>query len=428
MAVDFSGSLNGWVVGFHRIWRTVDGGRQWHPVAELSTIPMSADIRVAGSSVWVLLRGGSGMNQTSYTVLQYTPKAGWKTALAVSTAGAGPAPDAASNAPAGPGLVPGPLVAVNAGTTFFAGEVPAANLGTTAVWAYHDGGWTRFPAIFGANGIPGSDALSFVNVRDGWLVAGSGSTQVFRTRNGGQSWYQVFPNPQPVRGMSFVSTTTGYGLGLPGRPNAVVKTTDGGTRWVTVGQLSAPATWQSDAPSPSIVFTGPVTGWAVRNQHLWQTVDGGRQWTPMALPDWTPADGLAMVDFIDSAGIVGAPYEDMSWWTVDGGRTWNRAQHETVIQGLGSLNRAVTPQILGESQPMLEVGANGPVMWILGENAWALSTDNGTQWMMHAIPDNIVGGVIADLSFANAEDGWLESGLGQLYRTQDGGIRWQAVP
>ena len=428
VAVDFSGPLDGWVVGTHHIWRTVDGGRQWHPVVNLRTPPMSATIRLTGSMVWVLLRGGSGMNQTSYTLLQYTPKAGWKTALAVSTAGAGPAPDAALGAPDGPGLVPGPLVAVDAGTAFFAGEVPAANLGTTAVWAYDDGHWNRFSAIYGANGIPGSDALSFVNARDGWLVGGSGETQVFRTRNGGKSWYQVFPAPVPVRGVSFPSATTGYGLGLPGQPNAVVKTTDGGTRWVTVGQLPASDTWQSDAPMPSIVFTGPATGWAVRDQRLWQTVDGGREWTPIFLPDWTPADGLEMIDFLDSAGIVGAPYENTSWWTVDGGATWHRAQRETVLQGLGSLNRAVTPQTLGESQEILGVGANGPVLWILGENEWALSTDNGTQWVTHAVPRNMAGGMMADLSFANAQDGWLESGLGQLYRTHDGGAQWQAVP
>ena len=433
MAIAFANSQDGWAVGDSQIWHTTDAGREWMPVYLYgTTLPMRAELRLAGNdTVWVLLQGASGMSQTSYTVLHYSPAHGWHVAAAKSTAGAGPAPDAPATAPGAPGLAPGPLAVVNATTAFLAGESSAVNLGATALWRTQSGGaqWTAYPTIYGVNGTPGPESLSFVSAKQGWLVSGLNATQVFETTTGGASWHQVFPPlPAPMRGVSFVSLSTGYGLGEPGHPNAVMMTRDGGQRWSPLSAVPASHDWQFDTPGSTIVFTHSETGWLVRNNHLWHTADGGKNWQPISLPNRTAEDAVNAVSFVGDDGVVGSPSSDTCWWTVNAGQTWNRAQRENSSQALADVNRVINLEANQIGQNLLAAGSSGPVYWTVFENeTWAITTDGGTEWTLHTIPATVQGG-IGTIDFVNAEDGWVESGTGQLFFSHDSGVNWQSLP
>lgn len=204
LAVAFADGHSGWAVGDRRVWHTSDGGRIWMPSYRYGQeVPMAAEVRLGGPhSVWVELIGGSGMNQTPYTVLHRTPGGGWQVVAAVSTAGAGPAPDVPGHSPPGPGSFPGPLAVLGPDSAVLGGVCRACNLGVVDLWRTTNGGasWTRYPSVSGASGIPGPHALGFVNRRQGWLVDGAGFSQVLATTDGGATWRQIFPGVTPVQG------------------------------------------------------------------------------------------------------------------------------------------------------------------------------------------------------------------------------------
>ncbi len=432
LAVAFRGKQLGWAVGTSHVWRTTDGGKHWFSVYRYGeSLPMSAQITVATpKSIWVTLDGGSGMSQTSYTVIHGGSVAGWRVVAAKSTAGAGPAPDASPSAPNAPELAPGPFTAVNATTAFLGGVSSAENFGSTAIWATYNGGqsWISYPAIYGANGIPGPSALSFATSQKGWLVDGLNSTQVFSTDNGGKSWHQVFPSPpSPVRAISFVTNDWGYGLGLPGQPNQILMTRNRGKSWHTITQLPLSPAWEFDDSGNAMDFTTAGTGWVVRQNHLFQTINGAKTWTSVSLPHWTAQDTLTRVTFVGQDGVVGSPYSNTCWWTVNGGHTWNYDQHETFNQALTDINRVINQEVHRVGQPLNMAGSRGPILWVVFQNqSWAISSNGGLSWTMHIFSNSLAYSANS-LTFTNAEDGWLQTGPGRLYRTQNGGTTWQPI-
>lgn len=432
MAVAFSGPNYGWAVGHSQVWKTIDGGNKWMPVYHYgSATPMAAQIKLAGlNNVWVLLQGGSGMNQTAYTVIHGNSGGKWEVVAAKSTAGAGPAPDAPTGAPDAPGLAPGPWTVVNSSTVVLGGVSPAANLGTTAIWLTKNSGhsWNQYSSIYGANGVPGPSALSFVSPKRGWLIDGMNNTQVLETTNGGVSWHQIFPSPDPVAGISFVGKSTGYGLGAPGHPNQIVVTHNAGRTWSSLARLPLSPAPQYDYPGDVIDFTSRSTGWAMRNNGLWKTENGGKTWSGQTLPDWTSQDFLNQVDFVGQDGVAGSPLYNYCWWTVNGGRTWNYAQHESFVQALTNMNRGIHQEIARVGKNPVQAEGFSSTLWILFENgAWALSANNGQSWTLHPASAKM-GYDFNDLSFVNGSDGWAENSTGSLWQTANGGRSWQKLP
>lgn len=431
LTVAFFNTQIGWAVSHHKIWKTVDAGKTWTASDTLvSPLPQSAKIRVGGATVWVQLLGGSGMSQTSYTVLSHVVGQGWIVRAAKSTAGAGPAPDVTGSAPNAPGLDPGPLLAVNSNTAYLAGEIPAAGLGTTAVWTTTNQGktWAQEPEIYGLNGIPGPRALSFTSPHVGWLVGGAGNTTVFRTVDGGATWRQIFPpEPTPVQSVTFVNSHHGYGLGEPGHPNAVMASQDGGQQWSQIATLPTAHSWQTAVARQSMAFTSAQSGWIVRNDQLWHTKDGGTQWSLVSLPGFSSTDSLSVIAFIGNNGVVGSPYSNTAWWTTNQGASWHQTQHESLGHVLATMNPNLNREANRLGQPIFVAGSHGSLVWIVFQNQrWALSTNGGSSWTTHNFPSNILT-TVGTVNFVSAHDGWFETAGSILYSTTNGGKHWTRV-
>jgi len=200
----FYDRMHGWAVtsdaSRFRISFTTTGGEQWKTVLEKNIEgPLGgAVIRSTGQkNAWVLLIGGSGMSQTSYT-LMHTPDGGrsWTTPVVQSTAGGGPAPGYATGEAVdrpGPNIKPGMLLALNGTTAFLTGECsPCGDAGEITIGWTHDGGksWTNQ-----APKLPGQQAaVSFVDAKRGWLATRTyGKPSVlYATDNSGQSWKPVY--------------------------------------------------------------------------------------------------------------------------------------------------------------------------------------------------------------------------------------------
>ena len=214
--VAFTSPSQGWgLTRTGRVVRTENGGRTWSVSFALrdwqpGTGDGGVDVgdRLAASSAidaWVLYSGGSGMNQTSYAVY-HTSDGGknWRAAVAVPTAGAGPAPGNPVHAPSGPeipggmGSSPGPLAVLPGGTAYLVGECRACVDPTVDITKTVNGGvtWTQPLLLTGTNGLPTLSDLSFPTAETGWMAVPRSYDSrgtILVTHDGGQRWKAVWP-------------------------------------------------------------------------------------------------------------------------------------------------------------------------------------------------------------------------------------------
>ncbi|SDE28821.1 hypothetical protein SAMN02799630_05141 [Paenibacillus sp. UNCCL117] len=187
-----------------QVQRTGDGGQSWQPVWKTSTaVPATgAIIRSAGKEdAWVELIGGSGMSQTSYSVF-HTSDGGkqWRTVIANSTAGAGPAPGIPADQAQGKtnkGSKPGPLYVVSPEVAFMGGQCPACDKPNTIGWT-RDGGKTWTVGKQELTGY-GPALLAMADAERGWWLTTDNTdpSVMYTTSDGGQSWTKVYTFGKP---------------------------------------------------------------------------------------------------------------------------------------------------------------------------------------------------------------------------------------
>ncbi|MFH1161383.1 MAG: YCF48-related protein [bacterium] len=121
-----------------------------------------------------------------------------------------------------------------------------------------------------------------------------GGTGLWKTTDGGTTWSYIYEcdtiSPQM---MDFVNEDTGY-MTTCSYPPVILKTIDGGYSWTILpGILGSP-----------IDFLDPETGFVLRNNHVWETVDGGITWT-----EWEFITSNWLTDFFffsqDTGYVIG---------------------------------------------------------------------------------------------------------------------------
>lgn len=254
--------------------------------------------------------------------------------------------------------------------------------------------------------------------------------------------------------------------GVPGDPmvvyagaasGGIYKTTDGGLNWRPVFDAQ-PVSSIGDiavAPSdPSIVWAG--TGESCIRSHIsvgegiFKSTDAGRTWRRMGL-DKTGRIGKVIVDprnpdhvLACALGHAYGPQQERGVYrTTDGGKTWERTLFADENTGCSDLE--MDPR---NSRKVLAG------MWTLDIKTWGresggpgsglyLSNDGGATWQKltgRGLPSKTVGKTMVAIAPSNPErvyalfetgDGvpWKgqETETGQLWRSDDGGERWQRV-
>ncbi|MCQ6279663.1 hypothetical protein [Bacillus sp. EB600] len=200
--VYYHDAKNGWAVtqstNVLDVKRTNDGGHSWESVMSKSLFsPLSGStIRSAGTSdAWIELIGGTGMNQTSYSVFHTTDGGkSWTTVIANSTAGGGPAPGFSQdyhNGPINKGSKPGPLYVVNSQIAFMGGACPACEHPNSIGFTKDAGNtWVNSKMTLDGNG----DAyLAISDANHGWWITSENEKQsvMYTTTDGGLHWNQV---------------------------------------------------------------------------------------------------------------------------------------------------------------------------------------------------------------------------------------------
>ncbi len=447
-SVTFSGSSVGWAGDGNTVYHTTDGGAVWTKSARLPGLPGYAHLQATDiHHVWMQLVGGSGMSQTSYSILASTDGVHFKPVLGVSTAGAGPAPGGATHANRGPGSSPGPFVAVNNNIAYAAGECEACGAGTITLAKTTDGGlhWTQYPPIPDVPGLPNavgaSSTMSFPSPADGWLLGNlvGVSNRLYHTTDGGRSWFQAYPAIMPADGFSLVNSAVGFGLGVAGNANAVLETTDGGGVWRIVGHLpvaSAPPFNGGVSEPMTIQFVSAKRGFAVgSNSLLYGTVDGGRSWRLIPLGLHPTAFMYSSLWFANASSGMFAVDQGMSnrvtdYVTTNGGVTWRKMQ----AASLQAAQLAITPPALARSAVarMRDSGAQSlgtsgtDIAWVTTSYGFYLTTSGGRSWTPVDFPPNVA--FQPDIiQFTSAKDGFVQFLDGNIYRTVDGGRRWTLI-
>ena len=437
-SVCFAGASLGWVASGSAILRTRDGGGTWTKVAagpnDATNPHWDATLRCSGNTAWVLFVGGAAMNQQEY-LGERTLDAGatWQTLLSDPFFPISSPTTSRIDAYSGPFAVASSL---DAG---FLGLCPVCGAGSWSYTRTDDGGTTFVQApLAGLDGASLGD-LAFADPLHGWIAGSSpdGGGFLLATDDGGASWHPAYPSalPSPAVGVSFVSPTTGFGLGVLGNGRLVLRTDDAGATWQPVGRL--PASPEGFSQDHVVWFVDANRGWVVAQSGLLATSDGGRTWSrvPGALPANAHLNG-AGVAFVDPEhGCAGGLQSAVA--TTDGGRTWQPADAAAGV--LACAAGLIDPRWARLGAPagsadqfVLDAVLPGGVAvghgYVDGGPPGVLVThDGGTTWAAELWPAGPNGAGYEGLlpvSFVSPSDGWFLGLVGELYRTGDGGATW----
>lgn len=302
---------------------TGDGGHTWTKVLQLSGLPNGDQLRCSSDGGgWYLAAGWASMSQQPYAIYRSAHYGQSWRAVAANRTAVGPAPGDPAAVPVVPGSDPGPLAAPSAKVAYVAGQCPACDQLTLTVSGTTDGGRTWSP---GSAPIPlgsaGSAALDFVSAVDGWLLENPyppGRSVILHTSDGGQTWHSQYSSESdtPTFAVAAVSRQLLYGLGTPADPSAVLISHDGGKTWHRVGDLPSGAGQSANA----LAFPTDRHGFAVTQEGLLETRNGGRSWRPASLGFVGPS--VAAVAFANpQVGCVQLS-RPADFVTRNAGRTW----------------------------------------------------------------------------------------------------------
>jgi photosystem II stability/assembly factor-like uncharacterized protein len=278
------------------------------------------------------------------------------------------------------------------------------------------------------------DDVWFHDASLGWAVNSNG--EILHTTDGGARWETQTRLPGVyLRCVAFASPTRGW-VGNLTPEMRLLETSDGGKKWVPVGDLpkgAPPAVCGLCVVNESVVYAAG-SNVPERPVAMMKTLDGGHNWTAWDMRPW--ADNLIDVYFTspDRGWVIGGKADDpmptkpklkpVILYTEDGGATW--------------VNR------IADLRPEFPLGEWGwkihfvddRIGFIALQNYFAgailATTDCGMTWKRHPINDPQMNQNIEGIGFVDARHGWV-GGWGDhpermkqySSETLDGGLIWR---
>jgi photosystem II stability/assembly factor-like uncharacterized protein len=141
-----------------------------------------------------------------------------------------------------------------------------------------------------------------------------------------------------AQSQSWTSPDDGWLMGsvpcAQGSCTTVVRTTDGGMTWKTLGTLGAPLTLEDATGVTEVVFADNLHGWAF-GPALWATNDGGATWQQQASPAGSGLPVMALAGDATAAyvavsacpfgqGLTNCKSRATLWRTTPGAGTWTQ--------------------------------------------------------------------------------------------------------
>ncbi len=300
--------------GVSEVWKTVNGGGSWNPVAGKGLLQFNV---VAGLVI------DSNNPETIY-VVGYLSSAGMATGIFKSSDG-GDSWTVLSNVP--DGQIPPLAIDAHDSATLYAGST------NTGMYKSTDGGNTWIHSSRGISSI-NIFGLSVDRANSNTLYA-STSQGVFKSIDGGNTWQLKLSDP------------TDYPVVIdPGNPATiyvanvdVLKSTDGGASWRLLGGVHSVVALAIDPHNPQTLYAGESDspfGPPITVNGVSRSDDGGETWRPAngGLPTSRIVFGFVAVDPGNSATVYAATLYDSAsqaggvYRSADGGGTWRLVSDE----------------------------------------------------------------------------------------------------
>ena len=270
----------------------------------------------------------------------------------------------------------------------------------------------------------------FINGQTAWVAgrAGSGATvRLANTHDGGRHWReQTIAVPGLTRGtkltaVDFFNSHQGWimgsGLGVIGS-TTIWTTTNGGQTWQRV--------YGAPLRGSNLVFQTPTAGWMTlatpshngSQFELETTTTAGRTWTTIPLPHIGWIEPARSPTFRGPAGLL--PVVSTTGFlavlrTANAGHQWVASRKFPL-----AVNQNWLPTIQSEG---------GSLAWAVAKGRLWRSTDGGRAWALRSTAAFLK--TASGLDFLNPKVGWIwqqtKDGRAQIWRTTSGGQRWTAV-
>jgi photosystem II stability/assembly factor-like uncharacterized protein len=222
---------------------------------------------------------------------------------------------------------------------------------------------------------------------------------------------------------------------------------DGGITWKAifdeqpVASIGAVAIQQNN---PAVIWAGTGEG-NPRNSHnsgdgIYKSIDGGRSWTKMGLENTRTIHRILIhrdnpdIVYVAAHGAAWGPSEERGVYkTVNGGKTWERVLFTNNTSGCAEL-------VADPSNPDKYFAA----MWDYQRKPWTfrsggpgsglyVTLDGGKTWTRRTDKDGLPAGTLGRIGLTvsrskpNIVYAIVESKTIDLYRSTDGGYRWQKL-
>ncbi len=235
-----------------------------------------------------------------------------------------------------------------------------------------------------------------------WISGGSGT--VLRTTDGGTTWtsvgggaigsndvYNIFGIDDQNALCTSSSTTATF----------VYRTTDGGANWAEVFNQTGgfmDAIWMFSA-TDGLMYGDPVAG----NWELFQTNDGGATWTAApALAQSGAEAGWNNAMYVSGSDIYFGTNNTRIYHSSDGGNSW-------------------TPQTTTGQLNSYSIWFNSASTGLMGGTNLDMTTDGGTTWSPITVPGT--GVALAGITGSGSE-WWVARQGPVIYYTSDNGANW----
>ena len=135
--------------------------------------------------------------------------------------------------------------------------------------------------------------------------------KLFSIHNAGTNFTVTTLSTSSLTDVFFVDSTIAYAVG-----KSIWKTTDGGDNWTKLYDFTASAGYSS------LFFTNQQTGWVIKQEGLYKTVNGGIDWQRVNTDTINLTPGGAIFFLNSETGYISNQYSIEK--TVDGGVSWNK--------------------------------------------------------------------------------------------------------
>jgi photosystem II stability/assembly factor-like uncharacterized protein len=317
--------------------------------------------------------------------------------------------------------------------------------GRCALRRTDDGGqsFTRLPWTASDVACPTPIAsIHFPNPDTGYVLTEDAS--VFRTTDGGQTFSRVtsVPGPETPHDIFFTSADTGVAITGSSGSGKIYRTTDSGNSWTEVESAGSALN--------GVAFLPGGVGFAVGNgKTLFQSPDGGANWTPRPLAGPSESPNLTSIGCADPLTCLITESSGATLLrTTDGGATATSVTPSTqpiFAVGFASATRAVAVGELGATVVSNDAGMTwspigGRISGINFGRLHATSSqvanasgaagtiartvDGGVSWFTVGVPTTTT---IRDSSFVNQDIGFALDLDGGAFKTTNGGSSWQIL-